>query len=322
MIFAYRLSEGRLTQMPPEADLADAIWIDLYRPQPEQAALVAALGIEVPTLEDMEEIELSNRLYRVDCADYMTAVVPGQSPDKAPTAGPVTFIVTADRLISVRYHAPRPFVTFPDRADRSSAGTATHVRLFLGLVEEIIARMADLLEATGKVPDQTAAAAYDGTASQRPDLLQASLETLGREGEALSRVRLGLLTVERMLSTFSLWSADRRSDKTDKTQAALIKGLMRDINSLEVHADFLSNRVSLATEVTLGMINLAQNATIRIVSVVAALFLPPTLIASAYGMNFAVMPELDWRWGYPMALGMMVASAGATFLYFKWKRWL
>ncbi len=322
MLFAYCLSDGRLTQMPPDADLAGAVWIDLYCPQPEQVARVAAMGVEVPTLEDMEEIELSNRLYRLDDADYMTAVVPGQTPDKTPTAGPVTFIVTADRLITVRYHAPRPFVTFPERADRSSAGTATHIRLFLGLSEEIIARMADLLEATGKTLDQTAARVYDGGASQRPDLLQAALETLGREGEVLSRVRLGLLTVERMLSTFSLWAADRRADKTDKAQAALIKGLMRDINSLEVHADFLSNRVSLTSDATLGMINLAQNATIRIVSVVAALFLPPTLIASAYGMNFAAMPELEWRWGYPMALGLMVASAGATFLYFKWKRWL
>lgn len=322
MIFAYCLSAGRLTQMSPEADLADAIWVDLYRPQPDQVARVTALGVEVPTLEDMEEIELSNRLYRLDGADYMTAVVPGQTPDKAQTAGPVTFIVTDTRLVTVRYHAPRPFVTFPDRADRSSAGTATHVRLFLGLVEEIIARMADLLEATGRVLDQTAAGAYGGTASQRPDLLQSALETLGREGEALSRVRLGLLTIERMLSTFSLWSADRRADKADKAQAALIKGLLRDINSLEVHADFLSNRVSLTTDATLGMINLAQNSTIRIVSVVAALFLPPTVIASAYGMNFVAMPELEWQYGYPMALGLMAGSALATYLYFKWKRWL
>ena len=97
---------------------------------------------------------------------------------------------------------------------------------------------------------------------------------------------------------------------------------MRDLQALEVHADFLGQRVALATDATLGMINLAQNVTVRIVSVVAALFLPPTLIASVYGMNFAYMPELAQPWGYPAALALMLASAVGTWAFFKWKRWL
>ena len=102
----------------------------------------------------------------------------------------------------------------------------------------------------------------------------------------------------------------------------MVKALTRDIQALEVHADFVSSRVALASDATLGMINLVQNSTVRIVSVVAVLFLPPTLIASVYGMNFRVMPELDQSWGYPMALGLMVASAVGTYLFFKWKNWL
>jgi magnesium transporter len=97
---------------------------------------------------------------------------------------------------------------------------------------------------------------------------------------------------------------------------------MRDLQALEVHGDYLSTRVAQATDATLGMINLLQNTAVRIVSVVAVLFLPPTLIASIYGMNFHLMPELDKTWGYPMALGMMVASAVATYSFFKWKNWL
>jgi magnesium transporter len=89
-----------------------------------------------------------------------------------------------------------------------------------------------------------------------------------------------------------------------------------------VHADFLSSRVALASDATLGMINLEQNSTVRIVSVVAVLFLPPTLIASVYGMNFEFMPELAFTWGYPMALGLMLASAAGTYLFFKWRNWL
>lgn len=101
-----------------------------------------------------------------------------------------------------------------------------------------------------------------------------------------------------------------------------IKSLQRDIAAMEVHADFVSQRVALATDATLGMINLAQNATVKIVSVVAVLFLPPTLVASIYGMNFAHMPELERPWGYPGALGLMLASAAGAWAYFKWKKWL
>ncbi len=319
MMFAYSLDLGRLVRLPVDADLAPAAWIDLFRPQPEQVDRVKALGVAVPTLEDMEEIEISNRLYREGDIDYMTVVLPGQMPDGDQTSGPVTFILTPQRLITVRHHEPRPFRTFPDRADRSSAGCASHVRVFLGLVEEIIARMADLLESSGKMLDATAKRVYDDKGATNPDMLQQALEALGKEGEVQARVRLGLLTVERMLSMFGVWT---EAKKDSHSLRPLIKGMMRDIQALEVHADFLSNRVSLISDTTLGMINLAQNATVRIVSVVAALFLPPTLIASIYGMNFDDMPELHTPYAYPLALAAMVGSALFTYLYFKWKRWL
>lgn len=321
MLFAYRLADRRLERLPPDAPLAEAIWIDLYRPQPEQEARVRAeLGVEVPTLADMEEIEISNRLYREDGFDYMTAILPGARPDGVQASGPVTFILAPARLVTVRHHAPRPFETYPTRAERSSTGCHTQHRLFLGLMEEIVARQADLLEASGRALDSIAAQVYAGTRQViPPDELEEALRSTGREGEVLARVRLGLLTLERMLSVFGLWM---EADADAKSLRATIKTMMRDIQALEVHADFLSGRVGLATDTTLGMVNLSQNVTIRIVSVVAALFLPPTLIASIYGMNFAVMPELAWGWGYPLALALMVASAGGTWAYFKWRGWL
>lgn len=319
MLFAYRLDAGRLTRMEPEADLVQAIWIDLYRPQPEQIAELALLGVVVPTLEDMEEIEISSRLYREAGVDFMTVMLPGATPEKVQISAPVTFVVTAQRLVTVRHHAPRPFETFPGRAEQSSAGCANHLRLFMGLIEDIVARQADLLEGVGRSLDKATTALFEEADARHPDNLHASLVAIGRQGEVLARVRLGLLTLERMLSVYTLWAEDTREASGMRP---LIKAQIRDIQALEVHADFLSGRVGMVTDTTLGMVNLAQNATIRIVSVVAALFLPPTVIASAYGMNFAMMPELDWRWGYPMALGMMVASAVATWVYFKWKRWL
>ena len=319
MLFAYRLDTGRMVPMANLSDLHEAVWIDLYRPMPEQIALVEALGVSVPSLEDMEEIEISNRLYREGGNDYLTVILPGQTPDKTAITGPVTFILMHRRLVTVRHHAPRSFETFPTRADQSSAGCANHLRVFLGLVEEIVSRQADLLEGSSKALDQTAARVYGVEVARKTALLGAALSAIGLEGEMQSRVRLALLTLERMLSTFGVWVAER-PDAT--ALQPLIKGLMRDIQALEEHAAFLSARVSLISDTTLGMINLAQNATVRILSVVAALFLPPTLIASVYGMNFHTMPELDKPWGYPMALGLMLASAVVTYGYSKWMRWL
>jgi magnesium transporter len=319
MMFAYEVVEGRVVRMEPDADLARAAWIDLWRPQPAQSERVGALGVEVPTLADMEEIEISNRLYRESGVDYMTVVLPGQTVEKTQVSGPVTFILTAGRMVTVRHHAPRPFETFPERADKSAAGCGTAQALFLGLVEEIIGRMADLLESSGRALDGVSREVFSGDAPQKPHLLQRALEQAGRESEALGRVRLGLLTMERAVVFFGQ-TADRGG--ADAGLKPVVKGLLRDIQALEVHADFLSSRLANVSDMTLGMVNLSQNNTVRILSVVAALFLPPTLIASAYGMNFVHMPELSWVWGYPVALGLMLMSALVTYFFLKWKNWL
>ena len=313
MLFAYRAEAGHLARMPPPVVLADALWKDLYRPLTEQAAEVALLGTVVPR-------EISNRFYREGGADHMTVVLPGLSSTKLPTSGPVCFILSADRLITVRHHAPRPFETYPERADKVGPGCDRPELVFLGLMEEIIGRIADILEAIGRGLDDLAARIYQGgTTGMQADVLQTALEQLGREGDLLGRVRLALLTLERAISFFGQTLADRKG--ADVLQP-LVKGLMRDLQALEVHADFLASRLALASDATLGMMNLSQNVTVRIVSVVAALFLPPTLIASIYGMNFAEMPELGLHFGYPLALMAMLASAIGTYLFFKWKRWL
>ncbi len=319
MMFAYRPRAGRLFPLESGQPLTEAVWIDLYRPMPAQVAAVAALGVTVPTLADMEEIEISNRLYRENGLEVMTVVLPGLSESRSPTSGPVTFILAPERLVTVRHHAPRPFETYPERADKSGPGCDRPDRVFLGLMEDIIGRLADLLEGIGRSLDAVAGAVYRPVPGKdRAQVLQAALEQAGQEGELLSRLRLALLTLERAVSFFGQGLAERG----DAALRPLVKGLMRDLQALEVHADFLGQRVALATDATLGMINLAQNVTVRIVSVVAALFLPPTLIASVYGMNFAHMPELAQPWGYPAALVLMLASAVGTWAFFKWKRWL
>jgi len=319
MLFAYAPQGSKLVQIPHGADLAQAIWVDLYRPMPQQVDRVRAMGVEVPTLADMEEIEVSNRLYREGGVDYLTVVLPGLSETKTPISGPVCFILRPHQLVTVRHHAPRPFETYPERADKVGPGCGDPRRLFLSLVEEIIGRLADLLEGSGRALDAVMARVFSDGADASDTALQLALREVARESDLVSRVRLSLLTMERAISYFGQSLEDSADGKGLRP---IVKGLMRDIQALEVHGDFLTSRVAMASDVTLGMVNLVQNKTVKIVSVVAVIFLPPTVIASAYGMNFARMPELHWDWGYPMALGLMLASAVLTYLFFKWKRWL
>lgn len=181
MMFAYRAVADRLVRLGPSDPLEDALWIDLYRPMPEQIARVAALGIEVPTLADMEEIEISNRLYREQGMEFITVVLPGLSETREATSGPVTFILMPGRLVTVRHHAPRPFETYPDRAFRAAAGLGSPERIFLGLVEDIIGRLADLLEGAGRALDEVARAVYN-KAGHSDEALQHALQQVGPPG--------------------------------------------------------------------------------------------------------------------------------------------
>jgi magnesium transporter len=319
MLSAYAHSQGRLS---PEADLSAAVWVDLFQPTAAETITVAALGVEVPTLEDMEEIEVSNRLYQEGKVDYMTVVLPGQNLEGNQIAAPVCLILTPERLVTVRHHSPRPFETFPARADKSPTGCERAEEVFLGLLTEITGRLADLLEGTGRALDRVSGEVFGMAKGMvKPAVLARTLAELGQQGEGLGRVRLALLSLERGLS-FHNQAREGRGVKGAAHLALTLKTLGKDIQSLEVHGDYLSTRVALVSDATMGMINLAQNTTVRILSVVAALFLPPTLIGTVYGMNFKTMPELGWIWGYPVALGAMLASAVLTYLILWWKNWL
>ena len=292
MIFSYANTLGKLAP----AAVGDALWIDLCKPDPDEQAAAAPYVPEIPTLADLEEIEISARLYREGEFSVLTVLVPGLSREDgvSPITGPVAFILGAGRLVTVRYHAPRPFETYPPRANKVGLGCDGAERVFLGLCEEIIGRIADLLEGAGKALDGITRQIFT-TEGMGPEaaVLQKALTISGQQSDMVGNCRLSLLTIERALSFFLVGLEDH--GKADGLRAT-IKGLTRDIQSLEVHGDYLSSRVAQATDATLGMINLAQNTTVRIVSVVAVLFMPPTLIASIYGMNFRMMPELNMAW--------------------------
>lgn len=319
MIRAYHEDgKGLKPAATDHAALRHAPWIDLYQPTEAEMITVASFGVDIPSLSDMEEIELSNRLYHENGVEYLTIVTPGQTESDEQVSGPVTFILTPDRLITVRHHKPRPFDTFPTRADKSGLGTGSADHIFLGLVQEIIGRLADHLEGVGKALDEVARQIYRAN-GPKPDALQRALVRIGGEGERMGRVRLALLTLGRALNHVEP-AINHRAGAKGLTKT--IKSQLRDIDALDVHANYLDSRLALASDATLGTIDLSQNTTVKIVSLVSVLFLPPTLIASVYGMNFAAMPELAHPWGYPAALLLMLASAVVTWAVFRWKGWL
>ncbi|WP_417209167.1 magnesium transporter CorA family protein [Antarctobacter sp.] len=316
MMYAYHIADNRLHPLAPDASPEPAHWIDLHNPSAEQVAAVEALGVQVPSLDDMEEIEVSNRLYREGDTEVLTVMLPGLDADKRRSFGPVAFLLTPTRMVTVRYHAPRSFETFPDHAALTASGCGGPLHLFLGLIEEIVSRIADLLEGAGRALD---AAARDLFERDEPEEeLKTTLRAVGKRGEELASYRLSLLTLERALTTFSL----NIPKKSGQNLQSVLKAHTRDIRSLVVHSDFLTGRVAHVTDVVLGMVNLDQSNANRTLSVVAVLFLPPTLVASVYGMNFEVLPGLGQKYGYLIATGLMAGSALGTYVFFKWKDWL
>ena len=145
------------------------------------------------------------------------------------------------------------------------------------------------------------------------------LEAIGRTGDLISDIRDSIMTLDRAVGYYSQHLV--RQEKTEE-QRARLKTITRDLHSISDHAGFLSGKITLLLDATLGMIGIEQNGIIKIFSVAAVVFLPPTLVASIYGMNFRIMPERDWPFGYPLAIGLMVLSALLPYWFFKRKGWL
>ncbi|WP_161470948.1 CorA family divalent cation transporter [Tropicimonas marinistellae] len=306
--------------MPPtDQDLSQAIWIDLLSPQAAQVDEVEALGVDVPELPDMEELQLSSRLYRLNGTNYMTVVLPGLATDGRRLSRPLCLVLGPDRLVTVRYHAPDAFRAYPERAGQSGAGCDTPARVCLGLLEELVDQLSDTLEEIGRALDTTSSEVFDGGNLNRTVMLQRALETTGRFGVHIGAVRHSLLTLERAVNYLEQFPTDVTEAKTIKR---LLVGQIRDITALEVHADYLAARASVVADATLGMISLEQNKSVSMLSALVALFAPAMLIASIYGMNFQWMPELDSKWGFVLALAGMGVSGVVTFLFFKKRGWM
>jgi magnesium transporter len=323
MLRTYYLEEGKLKSVDPagpELQLPErTVWLDLFQPtSAEEKAVERVLGVDVPTREEMKEIEASSRLYREEGALYMTATLLANADTDTPEATALTFILAGERLITVRYADPLPLRAFAAHALRHPGACGDGEAVFIGLLEAIIDRIADVLEAVGAELDRLSREVFSRSAAQTSRDFQKLLTRLGRADDLASKARESLVSIGRLLA-FAIQGLHSGGRKAGGSR---LKTVGRDVASLSDHASFLNNKVNFLLDATLGMINIEQNAIIKIFSVAAVVFLPPTLIASIYGMNFAHMPELDWRLGYPLALALMVVSAILPYLYFKRRGWL
>jgi len=306
---------------PPAPFPDEFLWADLYEPTvEEEKAVESLLTVDVPTRDEMKEIETSNRLYEEDGAVYMTATVGSKLDSEKPESSAITFILADNRLITNRYVDPTPVRRFMTHVERSPAACTSSATLLSGLLEAFTERIADILERVQLDLDAVSLTIFprsEGTAPNNRDL-HAMIQKIGASGDLISKSRESLVSFQRLLTY-----VQQASNVTlSQDQRGRFKSTLRDVQSLSDHASFLGGKVQFLLDAVLGFINLEQNNIIKIFSVVAVMFLPPTLIASIYGMNFHFMPELDKHWGYPLALVAMVASAIIPFLYFRRRGWL
>lgn len=312
---------ARFEMRPDAAIPAEAIWLDLLEPTPsEEKRIESFLSIDVPTRDEMREIEASNRLYEEDGTLYMTATVVTKLDSDLPESTQITFILSAGKLVTNRYVDPLPFRRFIAYAERHPASCNSPPAVLAGLVESIVNRVADVIERVAMDLDAASAEVFSVSRRHRGVMrdFRKVLERLGQNGELISKARESLVSLGRMLTFVQQTTSIPMSQEV----RARFRTLARDVMAMSDHASFLGTKVSFILDATLGQINIEQNNILKIFSVVTVFLLPPSVIGAVYGMNFSHIPGAHEPWGFWAALGLMLASAIGPFLYFKRKGWL
>jgi magnesium transporter len=299
-------------RLPPEAVWIDAV--DITRE--EELFLESHLGIEMPTRAEMQEIEASSRLYREGQALYMTSTMLIKTETESPETTAVTFILTPKVLVTLRYDEPWSFRVFASRAPKCSAQNADLT--FINLLETTVERLADLLELVSLELENISQQTFRLRQAGRELDLQRALIKLGRCGNIAGKVRESLVDKGRMV----IFAEQAAAEALCAEGRSRMHAVARDVQSLSDHSTYTSGKIQFLLDATLGLINIEQNRIIKLFSIAAVIFLPPTLVASIYGMNYELWPHNDSPWGFSFAVGLMVLSVGMTLWYFRRQRWL
>ena len=322
MLRVLRGDGSGITEVAAGENLPDGPWVDLLSPTPEETAfLEAETQLDVASRDQLSEIESSSRLSERNGVIYLSIPVVLDHPNGMAISSQVGIVLSEKLLVTIRFGEVPGFTTFMKRLTTEPAHSPAEV--FTGLLEALVDRTADQLERVRDELDATANRIFRqhsgamGPSRDNKELREA-LQQISLTGDFVSRLHDTLLVVGRIggyVGTIGpSWFPPALRPR--------IKTLRQDIASLKEFDGHLSQKVQFLLDAILGFVNIAQNHIIKVLAVVGTVGVPPTLIASIYGMNFQVMPELKFAWGYPMALGLIVASAVLPLLWFKRKGWL
>ena len=297
----------------------EVIWIDMCAPTPDEIAFVERVSkLHVPSRAEISEIEVSSRLNIENEVLFLSTPISFRADGVRPATTPVGFVLSAHLLITVRFENLPAFAGFKDRCFAGHAVHQSSAGLFIGLLEAVVDRMADVLEHVGSQLDEISQLVFHTTDAKVADTdLRKTLQSLGRSGEILSKIRDSLLGIGRIVPYVAGLSAEWMPAEVGPH----LKTLRDDIASLNDYDSYLNSKVQFLLDATLGLINIEQNNIMKVLTVVSVVGVPPVLIAGIYGMNFKAIPELDWAWGYPYAIVLMIVSALIPFVWLKHRRW-
>ena len=300
----------------------DVAWIDLLEPTREEEKLVEKfIGSNVPTRDDLAEIEPSSRLYERGGMLYLTLSTLTGIDEGQPSSSPIGFILTETQLVTVRYADPRPFRMLAEHWKREPELATDGGQMFVRLLDAIVDRLADELERSSAEIEKISQQIFKKDMEDRripAARLTALLTRIGRAQSLLAKIRETAVSTSRLIHFLSGTSrVERLADERGH-----VGSLTADVAALIDHSSFVSEQLTFLLDASLGLISIEQNAAMKLFSWAALVFLPPTLVAGIYGMNFDHMPELHWLYGYPMALIIMLMSGVLPWLYMRRRGWI
>ena len=311
----------------PSPGAAQAVWLDLVSPTEEERALAErATGLRVPSEAELAEIENSSRVSIHGDTLFLSTPMSYRSDEGVSGVAPLGFVLSPRHLITIRFAPLKAFDRFAEDfaagEAQDSAGGLCSASAFVGLLEAVVDRLADVLEEAGGELDSISSRIFRPEIARRSDRadaeLRATLRQIGRLGDGLSNIRDSLLGVSR-IAGFAPEAARGWMPEALRPRFTTVR---QDLASLTEYDSQMTNKVQFLLDATLGFINIEQNSSIKVLTVISLVGIPPTLIASIYGMNFANMPELHWPHGYAYGLSMIALSAVLPLLWFKWRGWI
>jgi len=319
MLTTYTTSENAGTSDAPQT----VSWIDLMHPTNEERASVeGGYGLKLPSREELSQVELSSRLAERDGVLFLSMPTVSHMSGLDQAQSPLGFVLSKQLLVTIRYAHLQAFETVAEGRSKDG-GHSSSIDTFAALVDGMLELSADLIEQISAELDSVSRTIFSKLGKQKHvtqsnDALRRVLIGVGIAGERLSRIRDSVLGLQRIVP----FVAGAEQDWIPANIRARLKTTQNDLSSLAEYETHLSNKVQFLLDAVLGFINTKQNDIFKVLTVISIVGIPPTLVASIYGMNFKNMPELSWAWGYPYGLVLIVLSAILPIVWFKWRRWV